>query len=102
MASLRGHLLNTVIRYAGKRRLAGLEFTPAMIAATRARMERMGDRGELAPPLTRHVDDLGGVRPNGRARNRPLARRHSVLPRRRLRRRFAARVSPPRRDASPH
>jgi acetyl esterase/lipase len=61
MASLRGHLLNTVIRYAGKRRLAGLEFTPAMIDATRARMERMGDRGELAPPMTRHSDDLGGV-----------------------------------------
>lgn len=61
MASLRGHLLNTVIRYAGKRRLAGIEFTPAMIEASRARMERMGDRAELTPPLTRHVDELGGV-----------------------------------------
>jgi len=61
MASLRGHLLNTVIRYAGKRRLAGVEFTPAMIAATRVRMERLGDRTELLPPMTRHVDELGGV-----------------------------------------
>lgn len=61
MASFRGHLLNAAIRYAGKRRLAGLEFTPAAIAASRARMERLGDRVALAPSLSRHVDDLGGV-----------------------------------------
>ncbi len=61
MASLRGHLLNAAIRYAGKRRLAELEFTPAAIAASRARMERLGDRAKLAPPMTRHVDNLGGV-----------------------------------------
>jgi monoterpene epsilon-lactone hydrolase len=70
MASLRGHLLNTVIRYAGKRRLAGLEFTPATIDATRARMERIGDRG-LSPPMMRHVDDLGGVATEWTRRNRP-------------------------------
>ncbi len=61
MASFRGHILNAAIRYAGKRRLADLEFTPAAIAASRARMDRLGDRVPLAPTLTRHTDDLGGV-----------------------------------------
>ncbi len=71
MASVRGHLLNTAIRYAGKRRLAGLEFTPATIDATRARMERLGDRGKLGAPLTRDVDDLGGVTTEWTRPNRP-------------------------------
>ena len=61
MASFRGHILNAAIRYAGKRRLADLEFTPAAIAASRARMDRLGDRVPLAASLTRHTDDLGGV-----------------------------------------
>ena len=61
MASLRGHLLNAAIRYAGKRRLAAVQLTPANIVASRARMERLGDRAALRPPLTRHVDELGGV-----------------------------------------
>ena len=61
MASFRGHILNAAIRYAGKRRLADLEFTPAAIAASRARIERLGDRVELAPTLTRYSDELGGV-----------------------------------------
>ena len=55
MASFRGHILNAAIRYAGKRRLADLEFTPAAIAASRARMDRLGDRVALAPTLTRHT-----------------------------------------------
>ena len=71
MASLRGHLLNTAIRYAGKRRLADLEFTSSTIAASRARMERLGDRVKLAPPLTRHVDELGGVATEWTRVNRP-------------------------------
>ncbi len=61
MASLSGHLLNAAIRYAGKRKLADLEFTPGAIAASRQRMERLGDRTKLPSPLTRHVDELGGV-----------------------------------------
>lgn len=61
MASLRGHILNAAIRYAGKRRLADLEFTPATIAASRARLDRLGDRAALTPALSRHNDDLGGV-----------------------------------------
>ena len=61
MASLRGHIFNTAIRFAGKRRLKDIELTPATISASRARMERLGDRSKLAPSLTRHVDDLGGV-----------------------------------------
>ncbi len=61
MASLRGHILNAAIRYAGKRRLADLEFTPASIAASRVRLERLGDRVKLAPTLTRYSDQLGGV-----------------------------------------
>jgi acetyl esterase/lipase len=61
MASFRGHILNAAIRYAGKRRLAGLEFTPAAIAATRARMERLGDRIEPTTELSRCTDELGGV-----------------------------------------
>ena len=73
MASLRGHLLNAAIRYAGKRRLAAVQLTPANIVASRARMERLGDRAALRPPLTRRVDELGGVftewtRVGGRAR----------------------------------
>ena len=55
MASFRGHILNAAIRYAGKRRLADLEFTPAAIAASRARMDRLGDRVPLAASLTRHT-----------------------------------------------
>lgn len=61
MASFRGHILNAAIRYAGKRRLADLEFTPAAIAASRARMDRLGDRVPLAPTLSRQTDNLGGV-----------------------------------------
>ena len=61
MASFRGHILNAAIRYASKRRLADLEFTPATIAASRARLDRLGNRGALAPALSRHSDDLGGV-----------------------------------------
>jgi epsilon-lactone hydrolase len=61
VASLRSHVLNAAIRYAGKRNLARLEFTPASIAASRARMERLGDRRELPPQLTRDLDLLGGV-----------------------------------------
>ena len=37
MASFRGHILNAAIRYAGKRRLADLEFTPADDRCDRAR-----------------------------------------------------------------
>ena len=61
VASLRSRILNTAIRYGGKRRLAGLEFTQASIAASRARMERLGDRTTLSPHLTRELDMLGGV-----------------------------------------
>ncbi len=61
MASFRGHILNAAIRYASKRRLADLVFTPDTIAASRARLDRLGDRVPLAPSLSRHVDDLGGV-----------------------------------------
>jgi acetyl esterase/lipase len=71
MASFRGHILNAAIRYAGKRRLADLEFTPAAIAASRARMDRLGDRVPLAPTLTRHTDDLGGVLTEWTRGNRP-------------------------------
>ncbi len=71
MASFRGHILNAAIRYAGKRRLADLELTPAAIAAARARMERLGDRGELAASLSRHVDDLGGVMTEWTRSNHP-------------------------------
>ncbi|HET6471451.1 MAG TPA: alpha/beta hydrolase [Pseudomonadales bacterium] len=60
MASLRGHVLNTVIRVASKRRLAKLVLTPEAIAATRTRMDRLGDR-KLPPTLSRHADELNGV-----------------------------------------
>lgn len=61
MASLRGHVFNAAIRFAGKRRLKDLVLTQATIVASRARMERLGDRTKLPASLTRHVDDLGGV-----------------------------------------
>ena len=88
MASFRGHILNAAIRYAGKRRLADLEFTPAAIAASRARMDRLGDRVALSPALTRHTDDLGGVPTEWTRGNHPRARRDPLLPRRRLCRGF--------------
>src|SRR4051794_35432719 len=61
MASLRGHLLNGVIRVASKRRLAKLELTHDAIVATRARLERLTRRTKLPPTLSRHADDLNGV-----------------------------------------
>jgi epsilon-lactone hydrolase len=61
MASVRSHILNAAIRIAGKRRLADMQFTPALIAATRQRMERLGDRKPLAPELARAREVLGGV-----------------------------------------
>ncbi len=62
MASLRGHVFNAAVRYGAKRRLAGLEFTPAAIVASRERMERLGARNApFAPALTRDLDPLGGV-----------------------------------------
>lgn len=77
MASIRGHILNAAIRYAGKRRLADLEFTPAAIAASRERMDRLGDRAALAPSLSRHVDELGGVPTEWTRGNQPA--RGSIL-----------------------
>ena len=68
MASLRGHLLNAAIRYAGKRRLADLEFTPADIAASRARMERMGDRVRTCTAAdAAQSTNSAALPPNGRA-----------------------------------
>jgi len=61
MASLRGHVLNAVIRVASKRRLSSLVLTPDVIASTRARMDRLGDRRKLPPTLSRHADELNGV-----------------------------------------
>jgi acetyl esterase/lipase len=62
MASLRAHVLNTVIRLASKRRLAKVVLTPDSIAAMRRRMDRLGDRLKLPPTLSRHDDDLNGVK----------------------------------------
>lgn len=61
MASVRSYILNAVIRIAGKRRLAKLDFTQATIAAMRARLDRIGDRHKLPPQLGRHEASLGGV-----------------------------------------
>ena len=62
MASLRAHVLNTVIRVASKRRLAKLVLTPDAIAKSRRRLDRLGDRSKLPPTLSRHADDLNGVK----------------------------------------
>lgn len=61
MASVRSHILNAAIRITSKRRLASLHFTPAAIAATRARLERFADRGALPSELTRAQRNLGTV-----------------------------------------
>ena len=94
VASLRSRILNTAIRYGGKRRLAGLEFTPASIAASRARMERLGDRNASCrrnSPASRIL--LGGVTTEWTRVPRPHPRRHLLLPRRRLRARVAEGLS---------
>ena len=76
MASLRSHVLNAAIRFVSKRRLADLEFTEASIAASRARMERLGDR--IATETATHARRICSAvsRPSGHARR---VRRRGVI-----------------------
>jgi acetyl esterase/lipase len=61
MASIRSHILNTVIRVVSKRRLANLELTEAAITAIRVRLDHLGDRIRPKPGVTREQSSLANV-----------------------------------------